>query len=54
MFPQAMGEGQVGDKGGFAEIAFVEHAASLYIAAGQELAAALIDLFAEILEIIVG
>ena len=54
ILPQAMLEGQVGDKGRFAVVALVEHAAGLHVAAGQELAASLVDLFGEVLEIVVG
>src|SRR3972149_4338478 len=51
MFPQAMGERQVGDKGVFTVIPFIEHSACLYIAADEEFSATLIDLFTEVFEI---
>ena len=54
MLPQAVREGQVNDEGAFAVIAFIEHTACLHVAADEELAAALIDFFTKILEIIVG
>ena len=54
LFPQAVTERQVGDQSVFAEIPFIEHAAGFYVSAGEEFSAALIDLFAEILEIIIG
>ena len=54
LFPQAVTERQVGDQGVFTEISFIEHAASFYVSAGEEFSAALIDLFTEILEIIIG
>ena len=54
MLPQAMLEGQVNNKCALAVIAFVKHAAVLYLAANEEPAAALIDLFAEILEFLLG
>ncbi len=54
MLPQTVRQGQVGDEGGFAEITFVEDTAALDLAAGQELAAGLVDLFGEVLEVLVG
>ena len=54
ILPQAVAEGQVGDEGRFAEVAFVEVAAGLHVTAGQEVAAGLVDLFGEVFEVVVG
>lgn len=54
MIPQAMREGQVGDKSGFAEESFVIYAASFDLAASQEFSSALFNLFAVVLEIFVS
>ncbi len=54
ILPQAMLIGQVGDKGRFAEVALIEDAACLHMPTGEEVAASLVDLFGEVLEIVVG
>ena len=45
---------QVGDQSRFAEITLIEHAAGLDVTTGQKFSAALIDLFGEIFEVVVG
>ena len=54
VLPQAMLEGQVGHEGRLAVVALVVHAAGLDVTAGQEFAASLVDLFGEVLEVVVG
>ena len=46
-------KGQVGDEGGLAVEALVVHAAGLHVTAREELAAGLIDLLGEVLEVVV-
>src|SRR5258706_15532696 len=44
---------KVGDKGGFAEVTFIEHSARFHLTPSKEFTATLVDLFCVILGIIV-